>query len=278
MKLNIIDIEGLTYSKQLLEKPIFAARIINVIGLPFEKGFRCLPEKYISRIQEICEKALINALNVAVSTLGDEEDRKQSSDTLHKIAVAATGGIGGAFGLLALAIELPISTTIMLRSIADIARGEGENINMIETRLACLSVFALGGKTDNTAVETGYYAARTILSKAISDAAKYISERGVVDQGAPILMRFIAKIASRFGMVVSEKAAATAVPIMGAAGGIMINTIFINHFQNMARGHFIIRRLERKYGEEIVKAEYDRLLVNGDRLSVTGDHGEEDRY
>ena len=79
------------------------------------------------------------------------------------------------------------------------------------------------------------------------------------------MMRFIAKIASRFGMVVSQKAAATAIPIVGAVGGITINTLFINHFQNMARGHFTIRRLERKYGEETVKAEYERLSINGDR-------------
>jgi hypothetical protein len=42
--------------------------------------------------------------------------------------VATTGGVGGLFGLPALAIELPISTTIMLRSIADIARSEDEDI------------------------------------------------------------------------------------------------------------------------------------------------------
>jgi hypothetical protein len=260
MKLNLTAISDLTYAKQLLEKQSYAEEIINVVGLPFERLFKYLPEKYSNKLQKICENALNAALNCAVLTMGDE-NQKQSSDTLHKIVVAAIGGVGGAFGLPALAIELPISTTIMLRSIADIARCEGENINQIETKLACLTVFALGGKSDSTAVETSYYAVRTALSKAISDAAKYLSERGILDQGVPILMRFITKIASRFGMVVSQKAAATAIPIVGAAGGVMINTLFINHFQNMARGHFTIRRLERKYGEEIVEAEYDRIVM-----------------
>jgi hypothetical protein len=59
--------------------------------------------------------------------------------------------------------------------------------------------------------------------------------------------------------VVSEKVAAEAVPIVGAAGGAVINLLFIDHFQNMARGHFIVRRLERAYGAELVRAEYDRL-------------------
>ena len=55
-----------------------------------------------------------------------------------------------------------------------------------------------------------------------------------------------------------EKAAAQAVPAIGAAGGAIINTLFIDHFQDMARGHFIIRRLERKYGKEAVEATYKR--------------------
>jgi hypothetical protein len=35
--------------------------------------------------------------------------------------------VGGGFGLAALPVELPISTIIMLRSIGDIARSEGED-------------------------------------------------------------------------------------------------------------------------------------------------------
>jgi len=49
-------------------------------------------------------------------------------------------------------------------------------------------------------------------------------------------------------------------PILGAVGGALINLLFINHFQSAARGHFIVRRLERKYGEELVKREYEKVL------------------
>jgi hypothetical protein len=97
------------------------------------------------------------------------------------------------------------------------------------------------------------------LAKALSEAAKYIAEKGMVNEGAPALVRFIAAIAARFGVVVSEKAAAQAVPAIGAAGGAIINTIFIDHFQDMARGHFIVRRLERKYGEKTVRREYEAM-------------------
>jgi hypothetical protein len=53
------------------------------------------------------------------------------------------------------------------------------------------------------------------------------------------LVRLIATIASRFGVTVSQKVTASAVPVIGAAGGALINTIFIDHFQNMARGHLL---------------------------------------
>ena len=78
-------------------------------------------------------------------------------------------------------------------------------------------------------------------------------------EGAPALVKLIATLASRFGIIVSEKVAAQAIPLIGAAGGALINTIFIDHFQNMARGHFIIRRLERLYDKDLIRQEYDKL-------------------
>ena len=86
-----------------------------------------------------------------------------------------------------------------------------------------------------------------------------MAERGLGAEGAPALVRLIGVLSSRFGIVVSEKVAAQAVPVMGAAGGALINTLFIDHFQNMARGHFIVRRLERIYGHDAVERAYGSL-------------------
>jgi len=46
--------------------------------------------------------------------------------------------------------------------------------------------------------------------------------------------------------------------MIAAAGGALINSIFMDHFQNMARGHFIMRGLENKYGPEEVSRLYNR--------------------
>jgi hypothetical protein len=70
----------------------------------------------------------------------------------------------------------------------------------------------------------------------------------------------MANVASRFGVILTDKMAAEMIPILGALGGALINLLFISHFQSAAQGHFIVRRLERKYGEEPVKREYEKLL------------------
>jgi hypothetical protein len=140
--------------------------------------------------------------------------------------VATSGGIGGFFGLLAMSIELPISTTIILRSIADIARSEKENINSDETKIACIEVFALGGPTSSDgASESGYFTVRAALAQSVTKAAEYLAEKGLSEEAAPALVRLIIRIAERFSIQVTEKAAAQAIPAIGAAGGAIINTI-----------------------------------------------------
>jgi len=69
-------------------------------------------------------------------------------------------------------------------------------------------------------------------------------------------------ISERFGITVSEKVVAEAVPVVGAVGGGAINLVFIDHFQDVAHGHFTIRRLERKYGGDVVREEYERARAN----------------
>ena len=130
--------------------------------------------------------------------------------------------------------------------------------------MACLEVFALGGtKEDDDGAETGYFAVRAALAGAMTEAAKYLAEHGLSSSGAPVLVRFLSKIASRYSIQVSEKAAAQAIPLLGAAGGATINLLFMDHFQNMARGHFIVRRLERTHGKEEVQKEYMKIKNYG---------------
>jgi len=253
------DRKELQLAKNLLENPGIAIKITNILGMPIEKGIKKLPKNWSDKIGEVTKTALLKAAEAAIFTIKDIPG-EESSNKWHKLGVAASGSVGGFFGIAALAIELPISTTIMLRSIIEIARSQGESITCPETKLACLEVFALGGnsKSDNNA-ESGYYTVRALVAKSISKAAEFIAEKGLAEEGAPILVKLIANISQRFGIQITEKAAAQAIPAIGAAGGAIINTIFIDHFQDMAKGHFIVRKLERVYGKETIKKLYEEL-------------------
>ena len=255
MSLTDIDLADLRQAKLLLENPGLAARITNLIGTPLEKGLAMLPKGANELIAKASHKALETALGVSLATM--DKQNKQATNWLHKTFAGLSGAAGGAFGLPALAVELPVSTTIILRSIADIARSEGEDIENPATQLACLEVFALGGSSQSdNAVESGYFAVRAALAKTISEATQYMAATSLAQQTAPPLVRMVSQIAARFGIPVTQKAIAQSLPVVGAAGGALINTLFIDHFQNMSRGHFVVRRLERKYGADVIKQAY----------------------
>lgn len=257
--LSAADLKALSHAKGLLEQPGLATRLTALAGMPIEKALGLLPERWSEAVSLATRHSLEAALHVALTTL-DRQPARRSFNLAHQVAVAATGAGGGALGLIGLPVELPVSTTIMLRSIADVARSEGEALGTPEARMACLEVFALGGRTaEDDASESSYFVIRAVLARSVTEAATFVAQKGIAEEGAPVLVRFLAQIASRFGIVVSQKVAAQAVPIVGAAAGGAINVLFMNHFQQVARGHFIVRRLERAYSPALVRAAYDQL-------------------
>lgn len=247
MNLSEHHLEELRQAMEILENPGIVAKITNVIGQPLEKALEFLPKNVYKKIGTITEAALMKAADAAVFTVKDTPNARPSN-WWHKIGVAASGAVGGFFGLPALAVELPVSTTIMLRSVIDIARSQGESVKDPDVKLACLEVFALGGKSESDdASESGYFATRIALAQTMSEAARQFTSKTLAEESASMIVKLISKVAARFSVQVSEKVTAQAVPAIGAAGGAIINTLFINHFQDMAKGHFIVRRLEKVY-------------------------------
>jgi len=252
------DLAALRRAVRSLEHPGLAARLTNMVGKPIELIGDVLPASATHAIATATSKGLEAALKVALRTM--QRAPHAGSQLLHKALATASGAAGGAFGLATLPIELPVSTIIMLRSIADIARSEGEDLSEPEAALSCVQVFALGGRAGLAdASQSGYFTVRGMLAKSVTEAARFIAERGAIEEGAPVLVRFITLVASRFGVVVTQKVAAQALPVVGALGGAAVNYAFIQHFQEVARGHFTVRRLERVYGKSLVRTEYERL-------------------
>src|SRR5205809_923914 len=186
MPLTPEDLQQLKAAKNLLENAGIAAKLAAVVGSPLEKGIKMLPKRVQGSVHKATQSALMKALDLAVTPLGNKARAEPSREQIGKPAPAALAG-------------------------------------------------------------------------AVTEAAKHLAKKGLTSGSAPALVRLVGLIGSRFGVVVSEKAAAPAIPILGAAGGAIINTIFIGHYQDMARGHFVVRRLEKIHGAEPVRLAYEKL-------------------
>ena len=253
-----------------LETQSLAMKVADRIGVPVETLLHMLPKSAQKSVGAAVQKALERCLQVALR-IGPKRDPKAGALSrplrppvqhrrMHVAAAAVSGAVGGFFGLPGMLVELPITTTLMLHSIVEIARAHGEDLNDPANALACLEVFALGpgGKVHAEALESAYYASRAALAQATREATTFLVQKGAAKEGAPALVSFLSRVAARFGMEVSEKVAAELVPIAGALGGLTLNVMFSRHFQDVAEGHFTVRRLERKYGAEEVRVRYER--------------------
>ncbi|MCI0598084.1 MAG: EcsC family protein [Beijerinckiaceae bacterium] len=275
-RLSPEDRAALQRAMRELERTSLAIRLSAILGRQASALASFVPAQLSEMANRTAEAAIRSSLSLAMKSLAGKplKDRRR----IHKSLATLAGAAGGVFGLSSLAVELPFSTTIMLRSIADIARAEGHDLEDARAALACLEVFALGGQAasnrsrglrdfesdsscirEGAVLETGYFALRAILAKSVTEAASYLASRGLAAEAAPALIRFVAQIGTHFGVAVSQKLVAQSVPLIGAAGGAAINYAFADHFQTIARGHFTVLRLERRYGIHVIRAEYDRM-------------------
>ncbi|WP_175871870.1 EcsC family protein [Burkholderia sp. BCC0397] len=263
--LSLEDRDALRRAKQVLESPSLTMKLTGVLGAPVEKMIARLPDFATGKINDATQLALRKCLNIALRTLGKPQspdaEPEKPSNLLHKLAVATTGAAGGAFGFLALPVELPVTTTLIFRSVCDIARSEGEDLASVDTQLQCLAVLGMGGNPDKQEedADLGYFVLRGALAQAISKASSDITAKGIAAHSSAAVFKLVQTVASRFSVQVTEQMAAKSIPAIGAVLGATVNTLFIDHFQQMAHGHFTVRRLERKYGSVAVKAAYQAI-------------------
>ncbi|WP_175699953.1 EcsC family protein [Burkholderia ambifaria] len=259
------DQDALRRAKQVLESPSLTMKLTGMLGAPVEKMIARLPDFATGKINDATQLALRKCLNIALRTLGKPQtpdaEPDKPSNLLHKLAVATTGAAGGAFGFLALPVELPVTTTLIFRSVCDIARSEGEDLGSVDTQLQCLAVLGMGGNPDKDEedADLGYFVLRGALAQAISKASTDITTKGIAAHSSAAVFKLVQTVASRFSVQVTEQMAAKSIPAIGAVLGATVNTLFIDHFQQMAHGHFTVRRLERKYGSVAVKAAYQAI-------------------
>jgi len=261
------DLMEIQRAKYNLENVSFLMRAFNTIGTPIDSGMALIPEKYQDKVQQTIQQALRLAVKANLRTMRNGIPGKKASSTMYKMVTGFSGAAGGFLGVAGFTADLLVSTKFMMRSILDIARSQGEDVHDIETQLACLEVFALGGTSeDDDEVDTSYYATRAALHAAMNHAGAYIAKNGtskiietLAAQSSAPLSKVIGQVATRYSLQVSEKFMAQLIPVVGAAAGASINMIFISHFQKMATAHFTLRRMERKYGRRFIETSFAEL-------------------
>lgn len=217
----------------------------------------------IQKAQDVVEDVLWNSYRYA--TFGLEaaprfvRPQHPRKNLMHRLATTASGAASGFVGLPGAFVDIPFTTAAILRSIAEVARDFGEDLSSEDTRRACLEVLAFGspgGSGEET--EIGYWAARL----------------GVSHLTINLLIR---SAAGQFGLVLSEKFLAQAVPVAGALTGGLLNYSFTDYYQSMAKVHFCLRALELRIGDEeavnrsfkaMVQAARDRRRIGRRRRVV----------
>jgi hypothetical protein len=224
--------------------------LAGLLGSAASLGWRRLrvTPALAGKLRGIAEVALRQAFDVAVLGVATGDWTARAGQ--GRMIAALSGAAGGFVGMAGFLPDATLTTLLVMRSIAAIALEEGEDLNDPASRQACLEVFAFGSPSLDGADETdaGYWSARMLM------------------HGRPLMMIF-SEVAGRYGLRISEKFALQAVPIVGAVGGAVVNTVFLNHYRNLARVHFTIRRLERRYGAADVRATAEQM-ARGTRLSA----------
>jgi hypothetical protein len=267
--------EFICEAARFLEHPPAWVRAASVLGAPMEKGLMRLPAPMRNTITSVTGRALQKALELALVSLPEElgvkadslQKARENSRWLrarHGASTFLSGALGGSMGWAGLMIELPLTTSLMLRGIAATARDFGMDLESEEVRLECLSILSLGSPSpSDDALETSYYEARFALKSATDAALAYLQKHStkqamesLAKKGAAPLLRLLTAIGERFEILVSEKALAESLPLVGALGGGTLNLLFTEHFNRVAFYHFGLRKLERSLGEERVREFY----------------------
>ena len=241
---ELISIAGLYFTASGL-----LMTLVDFAGKLTQAALNQLPDDWSDKLNQLGEQALTVAYDMAVWTSVERADWLEKvlawarSDRFHQLGATvmeAIGGLGGSAGTL---VELPITTTLILRSIQEIAKSHGEDPANPAIRQQCLQVLALmGPREDDDDLEKGFFSARLAIN-------------------ASTISQLIRTVAARFNVVLADKFLASAAPVLGAGAGAVVNHAFISYFQTMAHVHFRLRKIENSNDPDQVKSCFERIVL-----------------
>jgi len=165
----------------------------------------------------------INSAGGKATAFAADATRLQDMERL--VARAAMGAAGGAGGLPTALAELPVTTTLLLRVIQGVAVEHGFDAHAENVQFDCVQVFSAAGPlSEDDGADLAFLSARVALSGRAMQAV-------------------IAKVAPRLALVLGQKLAAQAVPVLGAVAGAATNYAYTSYYEDMAHVHFGLRKL-----------------------------------
>ena len=196
--------------------------VLNLVGGSAESLLKTLPEGVRGNLEAATITALTQATKAAQSSRAVVPDQKS---WLNQTVTTAMGAVGGAGGLPTALAELPVTTTLLLRVIQGVAAEHGFDPKEEGVQFDCVHVFAAAGPlAGDDGADLGFLAARmTLTGKAMQS--------------------LIAKVAPRLAVVLGQKLAAQAVPVLGAVAGAATNYAYTSYYEDMAHIHFGLRKL-----------------------------------
>lgn len=197
-------------------------RMLTGLGGTAEGLLERLPGPVRNNLDSATRHALMVAMRAAQGSRRAVPDQKPWVNTAVTTAMGAAGGFGGLPGAL---VELPATTTMLLRAIQGVAAGHGFDPAAENVQFDCMRVFAAAGPL------------------AADDGADlgFISLRLTLNGGA--MHRMIAAVAPKLATVMGQKLAAQTVPVLGAVAGATANYVYTGYYQQIAHVQFGLRRL-----------------------------------
>ncbi|OUR95729.1 hypothetical protein A9Q84_14605 [Halobacteriovorax marinus] len=278
-KITNEELDFLLKAKVFLEEESVLIKISNILGKPLELLHQVLPENLETNITKYIHKSLTGALSIAMKTSKEDSSGKtfdeaikgtSSKRILHNCLTATTGVLGGFFGEAGLIVELPITTTLIMRNIVEVGSQYEGLRSSPDFSLQCLEVFTLGSSksSEDDALDSTYYSSRMAMSQVMRDGSQFIAansakvvlENAQKGTASPILT-FITRVAAQFELVVTEKMLAEMIPVVGAVSGAALNVAFTDYYGKASKYHFGIIYLEEKYGKNIIEDIYNDLEI-----------------
>ena len=196
--------------------------ILNLVGMQADGLVDRLPRPVRDRLEGATDIALKQAMKAAHGSRRLVGEQQGWMNTAVATVMGAAGGVGGMPTALA---ELPVTTTILLRTIQDVAIAYDFDPASENVQFDCVQVFAAAGPLAN---DDG------------ADLA-FLTTRMALTSGG--VQKMVALVVPRLAAVFGQKLAAQAVPVLGAAAGAATNYAFTNYYREIAHVHFGLRKL-----------------------------------